>query len=1476
MAGAFGGNTLSQLNNNQTNLQWRNAINTAFTTLEAVSAQVVVLSAQNPDTTSGLLVELSGKAGSKTGIWGQVNNYHASNVVVRTTSGAIVAVSGVAKSALSGMQELSGKTKFFFGTGGAKNSISGAMLELSGKVGKGKPLSASLSARALSANTKLATRVDVDLTAGNEFVLSGKNGSDASLVATTNYKTSGISLKVVSGFIDAVPSIRIAKNNAGSQGTGISNFVGGASLNTDFNYNGTSGIMDLQAIRGSAQAIGVSADFGIALGNNNAVKSSKSTSIGYNNDVAGSEDNTVIGVDNKTTATRNATLLGKKNVNSYVDGISLGFKNSGFINVGQRNLSGGAGRSIAFGLRNSGTGITNGDSIVIGVANNYGTSAINNIVVGRDNVIGATGGGNATLGNNFVAGRLNTVTSGGENVVIGKGNMLRGFPQDYTGSSTGSSIVIGTNNTTSGSQFQTIIGHNNKVISGTTGAVGGANVNQHQAFNVTIGSKLENSFYGVNIGLENTVSGAGGIILGRKNKAYAIPEDEGTIIIGYQSSATGVNDKQILIGNNLSAASDEAINIGHDNVVFGSNSAGVQAAISIGKSNTLRTSRVTNSIQLGHSLKSPMNLGTGTFLQGNLMLGNDLIVSGITNRVFGHNNVISGAVAPGSINNTLIGSGSVIQGRAVDSSILIGTNSMLSADNSIVIGNHNTLSGSANVAAAQAKQQVVIGHNNAVSGQGNSILIGNNNIGMTSGAVVIGNNIYKPVSAHLSQLTNNIINVGARNILRTSGFDGSILLGHRVSGAGTIIGQENTGPFNKVDPTRPPVIIGTGNTSNATFSGATVIGQSNDANGSQGAVVIGDENAIKGGFSTNFNNSQIAIGSQNRSVTGSQNILLGNANVLNSHDHFGISIGQGNETSGATKVIRIGYQNKDFHSGHSTISSRLSAVGESISIGSANRTDYQGITLGFNNVQSGKGGIAIGHEAKINGGDGSVAIGTALSSVHGTSTGGSIAIGGQIKNLGTNAGTKVSIGRVINNDNAGGIAIGNSIRHAGNDEYGESIAIGLNVSAMQSNQILIGQHIGNHDGNSSRANDINTQHLMIGHSLSASCDPGATTTANGALIIGQNTRVQTHSRNSGRGAKGNGAVVAIGTGSSFIHSELPKGSIDTDERGGIIVIQANDQDETSSLTTDSRLSGGNNVFIGRKMGIISGAHNVYIGSNGNNTGEQADLSGTFNVVIGASNIDNGNFKNSVAVGRENQQTAGENLGGYATLLGQVNRYAAGGANAQYALGGAVGYGNVMKGQYNFVAGAVASGTGVGSLAIGYQPSAGGTGSIALGTTVRAGRKASIGVGYTVHASGENTAVFGSYGQVSTSGVTEIGQWKAHSTGAVRRAVVRCQRPVNTVNSAVSAVNGMGSVCFTLPVLSAGLTDGGAAVSALGGNTEALTKLPRNMISLRRKGRNVILDLNINGTMYGIDLGTAKVNVATRSYGTSATGSSDGA
>ena len=60
------------------------------------------------------------------------------------------------------------------------------------------------------------------------------------------------------------------------------------------------------------------------------------------------------------------------------------------------------------------------------------------------------------------------------------------------------------------------------------------------------------------------------------------------------------------------------------------------------------------------------------------------------------------------------------------------------------------------------------------------------------------------------------------------------------------------------------------------------------------------------------------------------------------------------------------------------------------------------------------------------------------------------------------------------------------------------------------------------------------------------------------------------------------------------------------------------------------------------------------------------------------------------------------------------------------------------------------------------------------------------------------------------------------------------------------------------------------------NVEVSIELVEKHCIWSEKGRNMILDVNIGGTMYGIDLGTAKVNVVAKTYGTSATGSSDGA
>ena len=154
------------------------------------------------------------------------------------------------------------------------------------------------------------------------------------------------------------------------------------------------------------------------------------------------------------------------------------------------------------------------------------------------------------------------------------------------------------------------------------------------------------------------------------------------------------------------------------------------------------------------------------------------------------------------------------------------------------------------------------------------------------------------------------------------------------------------------------------------------------------------------------------------------------------------------------------------------------------------------------------------------------------------------------------------------------------------------------------------------------------------------------------------------------------------------------------------------------------------------------------------------------------------------------------------------------------------------------------------------------------------------IGYFASVSGAMRGVaVGPYVRTTTSGTSEFGQFteSGFPVKGFRRAGIRVHKPINdstgSTNQATSAVNQMGGVFFTVPILSAAPLDGDTP--SLTGEC-ALGKVPREMAGFRRKGRNMILDVNIGGTMYGIDLGTAKVNVVAKTYGTSATGSSDGA
>ena len=75
------------LGNNQTNLQWRNAINNAFTVLETVSGITYELSGQRPDNNTVLINELSAKAGKGLPLSGRV----ASLTISATADDSLIA-----------------------------------------------------------------------------------------------------------------------------------------------------------------------------------------------------------------------------------------------------------------------------------------------------------------------------------------------------------------------------------------------------------------------------------------------------------------------------------------------------------------------------------------------------------------------------------------------------------------------------------------------------------------------------------------------------------------------------------------------------------------------------------------------------------------------------------------------------------------------------------------------------------------------------------------------------------------------------------------------------------------------------------------------------------------------------------------------------------------------------------------------------------------------------------------------------------------------------------------------------------------------------------------------------------------------------------------------------------------------------------------------------------------------------------------
>lgn len=133
------------------------------------------------------------------------------------------------------------------------------------------------------------------------------------------------------------------------------------------------------------------------------------------------------------------------------------------------------------------------------------------------------------------------------------------------------------------------------------------------------------------------------------------------------------------------------------------------------------------------------------------------------------------------------------------------------------------------------------------------------------------------------------------------------------------------------------------------------------------------------------------------------------------------------------------------------------------------------------------------------------------------------------------------------------------------------------------------------------------------------------------------------------------------------------------------------------------------------------------------------------------------------------------------------------------------------------------------------------GSIAIGNDIRMSGESSLAMGLNMHVSGDNSASFGRNVKVNANSVTEIGGWHSDQTRGVGL------RLSNLGDSAAPS----GSVAFTLPEKTFSPLDGGVAY----GDEEA-SELPREMFSMRRDSDELLLDVNVAGTVKTVSLGDA--------------------
>ena len=191
------------------------------------------------------------------------------------------------------------------------------------------------------------------------------------------------------------------------------------------------------------------------------------------------------------------------------------------------------------------------------------------------------------------------------------------------------------------------------------------------------------------------------------------------------------------------------------------------------------------------------------------------------------------------------------------------------------------------------------------------------------------------------------------------------------------------------------------------------------------------------------------------------------------------------------------------------------------------------------------------------------------------------------------------------------------------------------------------------------------------------------------------------------------------------------------------------------------------------------------------------------------------------------------IGNFVTASGNYSSASGGGSTASGNYSTAIGNTANATGPNSMALGSQATASGYYSTASGYISTASGYYSTASGYYASATGENSTAVGARSYAAGVNSTAIGKSARTTVANTNEIGTWSGYArSGAVR-------------------VHSTGMVAQTIQNRSTAYGDGGATKGSEADNT-----VIREGIALRRNGNEILVDLNIGGTVTTLSLGTA--------------------